>query len=389
MLRLMLLLLIVILGQKAAAGFEFLPNYEDSRSRFRAYCLREPLNYFCRKFIIPSRRDKDLSMDVGYFGGNGRSLIILQSGIHGPETPAGAAIQQLFMEKYLHTFLNDGIDVLLVHAVNPYGFKYGRRVDENNIDLNRNFAPIRDLYQTSNADYKRMRSVLEPTGPVGGLRLASARIELGLILKYAMSGFDRRRANAAITGQYEFPRGLNYGGRRPTEQAKIFYNLNVGLFSKYEQILMLDVHTGLGEKGALSILPSEYSDAESLKEMIATLSTLENQGVKTIDISADEKFYSPNGDIIDLIPQIARKSCVVALTLEYGTLGNNLMSELETVSHIVLENQAHFHGCASDSICTEVNRAFIELFNPNERGWRNAVLKRADRVFAALARRHR
>ena len=31
-----------------------------------------------------------------------------------------------------------GASVLLVHLVNPYGFKFGRRYNENNVDLNRN-----------------------------------------------------------------------------------------------------------------------------------------------------------------------------------------------------------------------------------------------------------
>ena len=32
-----------------------------------------------------------------------------------------------------------GTSVLFYHAVNPHGFSHGRRVNEDNIDLNRNF----------------------------------------------------------------------------------------------------------------------------------------------------------------------------------------------------------------------------------------------------------
>jgi predicted deacylase len=389
MFKVIVALLLWWLGQNAAAGLDFLSNYEDSRSRFRAYCLNEPQAVFCRQFRIPSQIDSDLSMDIGYFGGSGRRLIVLQSGIHGPETPAGAAIQQLFIEKYLRRFLNMEVDVLLVHAVNPYGFKFGRRVDESNIDLNRNFTLNPNLYHIENADYLRMRSILEPPGRVAGLGLAYARIELGLVLKYAMSGFDRRRANAAITGQYRFPRGLNYGGSGPTEQVRIFSDLYRGLFSRYEQILILDIHTGLGEKGVLNIIPSENSNTESLKGLVDRFSRLKSEGVKTVDLAADKKFYGPNGDVIDFVPQLAPKTaCTIALTMEYGTLGSNLLNELDTVSRLVLENQAHFNGCLSDSICAQVKRAFAELFNPSDEGWRNAVLSRADRVFEAFADRH-
>ena len=32
----------------------------------------------------------------------------------------------------------DGVTLLLVHVINPYGYKHGRRYNENNVDLNRN-----------------------------------------------------------------------------------------------------------------------------------------------------------------------------------------------------------------------------------------------------------
>ena len=76
-----------------------------------------------------------------------RRLMIHMSGVHGVEGHAGSAIQCKFLdavgEKKAH--IPPGVSVVFVHILNPYGFKFQRRFNENNVDLNRNLIVFEDL----------------------------------------------------------------------------------------------------------------------------------------------------------------------------------------------------------------------------------------------------
>ena len=97
------------------------------------------------------------------------------------------------------------IAVLLVHAVNPHGFSHGRRVNEDNVDLNRNFrdftapAPV-------NAAYADVHPLLLPaTWPPPPENEAA----IGAYI----AAHGERAFQAAVTGgQYAFPDGLFFGG---------------------------------------------------------------------------------------------------------------------------------------------------------------------------------
>ena len=65
--------------------------------------------------------------------------LILVSGTHGAEGFAGSAIQCAWLAAARGGVLPDNLAVLLVHGLNSFGFAHLRRVNEINVDLNRNF----------------------------------------------------------------------------------------------------------------------------------------------------------------------------------------------------------------------------------------------------------
>src|SRR5512139_1654614 len=79
-----------------------------------------------------------LALDVARRGPrNPRATLFLSSGMHGVEGFFGSALQltaleQLFGEKAPSAHLA----VVMLHALNPYGFAWRRRVNEDNVDLN-------------------------------------------------------------------------------------------------------------------------------------------------------------------------------------------------------------------------------------------------------------
>jgi hypothetical protein len=343
----------------------------------------------CLVHAIDSRTDTDLAVDTGYFSAGRSRLLVIQSGIHGPEAPAGDLAQQLALEKYLRRFLNRGIDVLFVHALNPYGFKHWRRSDEFNVNLNRNFPADAGLYSVKNEAYRDLRSLFEPEGPIGWVHADSLLSVLRLVWSYARAKFDKHYINQAMSsGQYEFERGLNFGGKGPSRQVALLKEILTPAFKNRVEILFLDFHTGLGENGVLAVMNGLHPPAEFLAKVSDYWRTLPGIAMVNANDASDANFYTDFGDVIDFVPTLASNPAgVLALTMEYGTMGVDTLSQLKTASRMILENQAHFNGCESAKACEAVQNDFQELFNPSDAKWRKMVLDGADQVFSALADR--
>ena len=54
----------------------------------------------------------------------------------------------------------EDVAIVLVHALNPFGFAWRRRWNENNVDLNRNFLDDRSFLD-GDAAYAESRRVYE------------------------------------------------------------------------------------------------------------------------------------------------------------------------------------------------------------------------------------
>jgi len=119
----------------------FSKAYAEARQKFLS--AAEQLDLIQHEaFIHPLKKDssgEDLAVDVIRLGSmEARSVLLLSSGLHGVEGYLGSALQTQYLKKWAAQKPDD-IAVVLVHAINPHGFDKYRRVNEDNVDLNRNF----------------------------------------------------------------------------------------------------------------------------------------------------------------------------------------------------------------------------------------------------------
>ena len=367
----------------------FPSGFEDSRKRFRENCSRRTASPddFCRSFQITSPSDKDLTIDYGFFSRGNDRLVVIQSGIHGSEAIPGAAVQELVLEEYLTRLLDRHFDVLLIHALNPYGFKYLRRTDEFNVNLNRNFVVDAKDYRKPNPDYERLRSLFEPTGPVHNAGLSALGIQAAFIGHVIGDGFKAGPVtNGLDSGQYLHAKGMNYGGQAPAQQVWFLKNTLGPIMARpYRKILFLDFHTGLGKNGELAVIEGIHPPPALMGEFAKLV---EHQDGIAIHASTDPGFFPTSGDVIDFVPGLVKPSDprVLAVTMEYGTMGSDTFSQLRSASRMILENQTHFYPCPqNDSApCTEIREDFRALFSPSDQDWRLKVMREADLVFARL-----
>ena len=94
------------------------------------------------------------------------SLAVIISGTRGVEGFCGSGCQVGFLVERVYEGLPKSVGVVLVHALNPYGFAWLRRVNEENVDLNRNFRDFAKPPPSSSA-YDAVHDLICPKVPRG------------------------------------------------------------------------------------------------------------------------------------------------------------------------------------------------------------------------------
>ena len=140
----------------------FAHNYADARAKFLAIAARygAPVRSYLNPLKGPE--DEELATDTVWLGpADARRVMVLTSATHGIEGFCGSGCQIDWLLGAGPARLPDGVAALIVHAVNPYGFAWLRRVTEENVDLNRNGI---DFGQPppANPGYAELREALSP-----------------------------------------------------------------------------------------------------------------------------------------------------------------------------------------------------------------------------------
>ena len=135
--------------------------------------------------------------------------------------------------------------LLFVHAINPHGFAWLRRVTEEGCDLNRNFIDFaKPLPQ--NPGYDEIAELVLP--PVLSGPAFDATLET--IAAYKAKHGDRAWQSAFSQGQYKHPHGMFYGGTGPSWARRTLETI----IDEYDlparrAVGVIDYHTGLGPFG--------------------------------------------------------------------------------------------------------------------------------------------
>lgn len=292
-------------------------------------------------------------------------VLTISSGVHGAEGFCGSATQCQLIDDA--PALDEGTAILLVHAVNPYGFSHLRRVNENNVDLNRNFIDFNAGLPANNM-YGEIYGLLNPKEMPPD---AANRI-IGQIddLRASMDSLDFMRAVSG--GQYQFPEGIQFGGQEPAWSRRTVENIWDKYLAQASIVVQIDVHTGLGPFG-LGLLMMAADDNEPHKAIAANW--LGDMFVTPRPRSAAETIlggYMNAG----METHLAKNAWVIPMTLEYGT------EPSETVLSILIEdNWLVHHGKIDSERGQDIRQRLLQIFYPDSDEWRATVLKRASDVF--------
>jgi len=316
---------------------------------------------------------EDLTVDVAHFEPpDGRRLFLVTSGVHGIEGYAGNAIQRALLGGPLARLAAD-CGVMLVHAVNPWGMAHFRRVNANNVDLNRNFAAAGDaLYQTRNPGYRLIARALAPRRACEGALASQAQLLGNLSAATLLNGYATLK-QALLAGQYESPEGLFYGGAERQRETRLFAELFEPLCTRYEEILLVDLHTGYGTRGQVQLLRSVADSQERIGPEAGDARGPKNRA----------QGYFVTGDLVAFCRRTAKRikpgGIFSGVVVEIGTTGLSMWTQLRDLGTMVRENQVHRHGARTLAVERAVKSSFRELFHPTDTAWQR------DALVAALA----
>ncbi|MDI1282885.1 MAG: M14 family metallopeptidase [Reyranella sp.] len=335
----------------------FSATYREARERLLEAARARGATVESHTHPLKGAEGEEIAMDTALIGAADAScLFIVSSGTHGPEGFSGSACQlSLLHDPLLQRASDGGIAVLLIHAVNPYGFSHLKRTNEDNIDLNRNFNDFGQPYP-ANPVYEEIHDLLVPKA----WPPSAANEEK---LAAAMARLAGQRTPGVSSGQAVHPDGLFYSGTAPAWSNKTVRAILRAHGSRRRHIAWIDVHTGLGPYGHGEKIFGRHSPE--------TLARARAWWGRDLIVSSMAESVSPRtmGHITGCAPEECPGVAITPTTLEYGTLPNPAVRR-------ALRGEAWLagHADAPDMLRAEIRRAARDAFHVDADDWKGMIL---------------
>jgi len=318
-----------------------------------------------------------LATDIAVMGPNNASqVVIVASGVHGVELPAGSLLQQIWMplvQKILPQLTDTKF--VFVHALNPYGAAHGMRTDwdmngQGNIDPARNFI---DFTQATNTANEGIEGALKDVdlSAVSWVKMW-CRLLYSAFVVQGKSAFKQ----GFVRGQYTNPTIPYFGGTAPS-LTRLTWD---GVIAEYvchpcvKKIWHLDCHTGDGPFGLLQLYINDkmgrhvYADACQLMD------------AEHVQLT-EQYFANIAGDIVDYWPQCdVGAAKVTPITLEFGTSQSPIegMDVLNAIlTRTILQNKYADHHPKAEEVIQRMRNAFA----PPAPEWEKSVRLQADTLW--------
>jgi hypothetical protein len=353
----------------------FSTDYDEARRKFREAAAGAG----ARLFAYANDRARgpggaSLTTDVAWLGPeNAGRVLVTISGTHGVEGFCGAGVQTGTFAHGADNLPRDTA-LLAVHAINPHGFAWLRRVTEDNVDLNRNFV-AHDRPLPRNPGYDALADAICPdewTDTV--LAAAAARLD----------DYGRRHGVAALQkaitgGQYTHADGIFYGGAAPCWSRRTMMAIAADRLAAARRVAVIDYHTGLGPYGhgeRIVLHPHGSAALARARDWYGD------------DVTSPSLGTSRSSDIVgDLITGLAGALPQVEMTamaLEYG-----VRPLQETIDALRADNWLHCHGTLDSAEGRDIKAMIRAVFYGDADDWKDMIFAQAldaqRRALAGLA----
>jgi len=342
----------------------FAPDYATARRKFLAAARVAGAQTDSIGHPLTGIAGEDLFTDVAWIGPrDAKAVLVTVSGTHGIEGYYGSGCQTGWLAEGHAANLPAGTAMLMIHASNPYGFSWGRRVNEDNMDINRNFVDFAAGPPPANPAYAEVHGWLLPAewnaDSVAALKQALADY-------YARVG--ARAANSAlVSGQHSHPQGIFYGGTEPCWSHRTVQAICDRYLGAARHICVLDHHTGLGPFGYSEMICRHAPDSPAL----ALARRWFGDAVTSPALGQSD---SPviEGNLRMGIARFCQPAVTVACAIEVGTLPSD-----QVRLSVIADNWLHLRGDVFSPQGQAIKAQIRAAFYPDSDDWRDLCYPRA------------
>jgi hypothetical protein len=342
----------------SADGFS--ATYAKARARFRDAATAAGARLEAVSHPERGRDGEDLATDVAWIGPpDADRVLVTISGTHGAEGFCGSGAQVDWLVRGEASRLPAGVAALMIHAINPYGFSWLRRVTHENIDLNRNWVDF-DAPLPENPGYDAIAQAATPNAwtPEAQSRSAS---ELGAFrAAQGPAAFQQ----AISGGQYRHPTGLFYGGAAPSWSRRTQTAIFAEYLGRAARVGIIDYHTGLGPWGYGERIVTDAPGSAGYARAAAWY------GAAITSPSGGTSTSAPiTGDGLEAAPRLLPHAEVTGMAIEVGTL-----SLTEVLLALRADAWLHAHGDPLSPEAAPIKAQVRAAFYGDADDWKGMVV---------------
>ena len=338
----------------------FSEDYVEARGKFLVAASELDAKVESHRLTLRGPDGDELATDTAWLGAlDAPRVLATISGTHGVEGFFGSATQVEWLRRARTTKLPPDVAVLHIHAINPFGFAWIRRTNEDNVDINRNWINFDEDFPV-NPWYDELSDDLCPAD-----WSAASQAETGVRL----GGWQQRHGfpafqKAVSGGQWKHPLGLFYGGKAPSWSRNTLAAIVESKLARASRVCVLDFHTGLGPFGyAEPIIGLPRADAGFARARAwigAAARSLYGDG----SVSAEIK-----GDSLSALPRLLRDSAVDVVAMECG---------IRPINEVALALRAdawlHAHGDLRSVEAKHIKTMLRGAFHSDDPLWQGMAL---------------
>ncbi len=230
------------------------------------------------------------------------------SGVHGVEAYLGSMIQREILKwKWASQDPNTlPYQVVIVHAVNPWGMANFQRGNAANVDLNRNSL---QNYRIENPEFAKFEAFLQKGNAKDLLKLLPTIFSLGF----------EKTVRTVACGQTEFPKSLFFAGKKMQPEILSLKENLKKIIAPNAEVFFIDVHTGLGKNKQESLILDGFETlSDTAKEPEETFFQRVFQSPLVIP-GRDRGTYRADGVLALSMKQMWGRDKVRYVMQEFGT----------------------------------------------------------------------
>ena len=332
----------------------FANSYIKARRNFLNACL--PAATFIKSWQHPLRgiAGEKLYVDLAWFGDvTANKVLVTISGTHGVEGHCGSGIQVSSIATGWHCQADSDTAIAMIHGLNPYGMSHFRRVNEDGIDVNRNFIDFSQPLP-KNAFYDDLVDVIVPPQWTEATQVET----LDRIVEYLYSSASGIEALAR--GQYSYWYAPFYGGEVASWSNRVFNQIIDRYFINKQAVGLLDYHTGLGQYATGQLMISE-SPKENLASQVWGDKSIVAGSAKSVAA------YQPQGTLISALQNKLSYLCIASV-YEFGTI-----PETEVFHALRADHWLQAYGDLNSQQAKTIKQNMLDAFYCDRYDWKESI----------------